>query len=251
MNPTEISTIYAGLEISLDDIEKRIEAELPNGCLLHQDEVKQTGLIGLFSQHRLYVRAYKYQAASITTKAKYLQVRLPLLVKFDLKYGKVLQPVSAEAIIIATARIKLTLSKDWKLGTNADTIGFRWQSFPKFKILGQQLPVLPMVQNYIQKLIPILITKLDEKMAGDMSFKTLMEYIWQNMQDVMDVSDEPPVALKLTPKVLQVEHIRLQKRSLKTNIILLMKGDLENSFSSNLRIESQKKVIICELNRKK
>jgi len=30
-----------------------------------------------------------------------------------------------------------------------------------------------------------------------------------------------------------------------------MKGDLENSFSSNLRIESQKKVIICELNRKK
>ena len=99
MNPTEISTIYTGLEISLDDIEKRIEAELPNGSLLHKDEVKQTGLIALFSQHRLYVRAYKYKAIKIQTKAKYLQVRLPLLVKFDLKYGKTLKPVSAEAII--------------------------------------------------------------------------------------------------------------------------------------------------------
>ncbi|MGB1204837.1 MAG: DUF4403 family protein [Chitinophagales bacterium] len=222
MNPTEISTIYTGLKISLDDIEKRIEAELPNGYLLHKDEVKQTGLIGLFSQHRLYVRAYKYKAVEIKTKAKYLQVRLPLLVKFDLKYGKTLKPVSAEAIIIATARIKLSLSQNWKLGTNTDTVGFRWESFPKFKILGQQLPVLPMVQNYIKRLIPTLITKLDEKMAGDMSFKSLIKYVWQNMQDVMDVSDEPPVALKLTPKVVQIEHIKLQKRSLKTNIRLEM-----------------------------
>ena len=222
MNPTEISTIYTGLEISLDDIEKRIEAELPNGYLLHKDEVKQIGLISLLSQHHLYVRAYKYESIEIKTNSKYLEVRLPLLVKFDLKYGKTLKPVSAEAIIIATARIKLSLSKDWKLGTNTDTIGFSWQSFPKFTILGQQLPVLPMVQNYIKRLIPTLITKLDKKMAGDMSFKTLIDYVWQNMQDVIDISDEPPVALKLTPKVVQVEHIRLQKRSLKTNIRLEM-----------------------------
>ncbi len=215
---TELSVLYAPVTLKMSNLEGWINKRLPNNFLFHEERMLESGFLQLATQFDTAIKVRKYDTIKVGTEGKHLLVKVPLSVKLLVGHGLQIKPLEAEAVIIATAKIKLSITKNWKLGTKTDTVSYRWVSTPKFKILGLPFNFVNTLQSTITQLLPDIIGGLDDDLLKGITFREVIEQVWETLQSPFKISDEPPTTLLVSPADFQLKNIKIKDGFLKTTI---------------------------------
>src|ERR1700761_4593595 len=110
----------------------------------------------------------------------------------------------ASATIEAEARPELT--KDWSVDLNFSD-GFRWSEPPVLHVLGREIPL----SNYAEPRIRAQLAHVRERAlaaARRLDLHAKAETAWQHAFEPVQLSDNPPVWLQLTPQNVAFAGVR-------------------------------------------
>jgi hypothetical protein len=110
----------------------------------------------------------------------------------------------ASATIEADARPELT--RDWSVDLNFST-GFRWSEPPVLRVLGREIPL----SKYAEPRIRAQLAHVRERAlaaARRMDLHAKAEAAWQHAFTPVQLSDNPPVWLQLTPQSVAFAGVR-------------------------------------------
>jgi hypothetical protein len=133
----------------------------------------------------------------------------------------------ASATIEAEARPELT--KDWSVDLNFSD-GFRWSEPPVLHVLGREIPL----SNYAEPRIRAQLAHVRERAlaaASRLDLHAKAETAWQHAFEPVQLSDNPPVWLQLTPQNVAFAGVRASSN--------VLSGSLELSGSAATLVGQQ------------
>ncbi len=216
------SVVQVPVKLAMADMNRQINAELPNGTLIHADKTfkKQSGI-----SYKL--KLWKADNIQLQAKNNYIYAKLPVKVKVNAKHGLSFlgsKPIETEATLEINARSQISVNSDWKLLSKTELLKHRWLSNPEVKIAGFGLDVKAMADVAIQNIVPRMMPQVDQAIREKVDLKKPMQKAWKALQEPYQIANDPNIWLHMQPETVSLATLRAENDSLQLTVGLNMKS---------------------------
>ena len=219
-----VNCIFSSCDFKQNNIEEKINAEIANNQMLHEDTSFKVGKRAKikFIYHKVSVK--KANDFEINVKNDYVYARLPLHVQVGLKYGlndervAARKPLETAAYIDVYARTKVGLNEAWEPIADLEVVDYQWITQPKIKIMKQDVSVTKIAEKRIEKILPRLLPNLNELIRRKIDIATPLRSAWIAMQEPLQIAQKPQIWLKMQPYEVSVSPLQAKKDTLKISV---------------------------------
>lgn len=195
---SEVSFIAVPFEVSLDEIELKINKDL--GTLLYEDNSLDDN-----GGDNLMLRVTKRSPIQISPANDGYMVKVPINIwakagwkieKFGLAVSKY---EDTQFDIDINFLTKITVSETWGVQSKTTPAGYQWVSKPFIRIGFFEVPIARIIEKLMDEQLTN-VTKTIDKEVSKISFKPQAEMAWRQIHEPVLINDEYQLWLKVTPK---------------------------------------------------
>jgi hypothetical protein len=152
------------------------------------------------------VRVWKRDSISFGLSGDQLQYRVPLRVqlRFSLTVGAMglshTEYQDVEASLALSFSSRMFIKNDWRVVTMTRSDGYEWLSEPVVKIRFVTIPIKPVADWILASQQARLGDLVDSAVANVLNVKGMLQPLWVQIQQPMQISSSPRVWLRLSPQ---------------------------------------------------
>jgi hypothetical protein len=202
-----VSNINVPVDFDVRKLEKLFNKEF-TGLIYSDTSFTDNG------NDNLKLKAYKRDNITFTLDGGQLYYRVPLYVvitkKFDLgAFGlSVSDTKEASASIVLKFKTKLSLNADWTISSYTASDGYEWITTPVLKLGPIDLP-LPVVSDMlVGSNLGTISKEIDAAIKSSLDLRKLAGETWQSLRQPLQVSNDPPLWVLLTPVEVSAVPVR-------------------------------------------
>lgn len=223
--PIQNSSVAVPIDISLDAIQRGIEARAPQElwrideqreCVAAQrlkvlgERVKVTPDIGC----RIVGRVVR-GAVTVSGEGQRLRITLPVRATVSARdIGGILKGETATGAAIVRAEAHLTLDREWNPHAKVD-ISYDWTDPPGIDFLGHRIRFVHRADRELAKVLSGLEREIERQLAAA-RLKPLAADAWKQGFTVVSLNrEDPPAWMRVTPKAVGFSGYRVEGRNLR------------------------------------
>ena len=213
----EISTLNIPIEISLNDVERKINEQL--GSVLFEDNSLDNN-----GGDNLIIKVNKRLPLTIEAKGGNLfNIKVPVNIyakagwkveKFGLSVAKY---EDTQFDLDLSFLTRLSIDQFWKINTSTTPNGYKWISEPKVKIGFFELPITSIIEKLMDRELPNVVKIVDNE-VGKINLKPQVETAWKAVQEPFLINDAFQAWLKVTPQDILMTPISSKGRNVRVGI---------------------------------
>lgn len=213
----EVSTLNIPIELSLNDVERKINEQL--GALLFEDNSLDNN-----GGDNLMLKVTKRQPLLIEAKGGNLfNIKVPVniwakagwkLEKFGMSVAKY---EDTQFDIDLNFLTKLSIDPDWRVHSSTTPNGYKWISEPKIKIGFFELPVTSIIEKIMDRELPNVVKTVDNE-VGKINLKPQVEAAWRAVQEPFLLNEAHQAWLKVTPQEISMTPLTNKGRNVRVGI---------------------------------
>jgi hypothetical protein len=213
----ETSTLNIPIEISLNDVEKKINEQL--GQVLFEDNSLDNN-----GGDNLILKVSKRQPLAIEAKGGNLfNIKVPVNIyakagwkveKFGLSVSKY---EDTQFDLDLSFLTRLSIDQNWKINTSTTPNGYKWVSEPKVKIGFFELPITSIIEKIMDRELPNVVKTVDNE-VGKINLKPQVETAWKAVQEPFLINEAYQAWLKVTPQDILITPITNKGRNVRVGI---------------------------------
>jgi len=213
----ETSTLNIPIEISLNDVERKINEQL--GSVLFDDNSLDNN-----GGDNLIIKVNKRLPLGIEAKGGNLfNIKVPVNI-----YAKAGWKVEKFGLSVARYEdtqfdldlsflTRLSIDQNWKINTSTTPNGYKWISEPKVKIGFFELPITSIIEKIMDRELPNVVKTVDAE-VGKINLKPQVETAWKAVQEPFLINDAFQAWLKVTPQEILMTPISNKGRNVRVSI---------------------------------
>ena len=213
----EVSTLNIPIEISLNDVEKKINEQL--GTVLFDDNSLDNN-----GGDNLMIKVTKRMPLVIEPKGGNLfNIKVPVNIwakagwkveKFGLSVAKY---EDTQFDLDLNFLTRLSIDPNWKVNTSTTPNGYKWISEPKVKIGFFELPITSIIEKIMDRELPNLVKTVDNE-VGKINLKPQVETAWKAVQEPFLINEAFQAWLKVTPQDIMMTPLGNKGRNVRVGI---------------------------------
>jgi len=213
----ETSTLNMPIEISLNDVERKINEQL--GTVLFEDNSLDNN-----GGDNLIIKVSKRLPLGIEAKGGNLfNIKVPVNIyakagwkveKFGLSVSKY---EDTQFDIDLNFLSRLSIGQDWKINTSTTPNGYKWVSEPKVKIGFFELPITSIIEKIMDRELPNVVKTVDNE-VGKINLKPQIETAWRAVQEPFLINEAYQAWLKVTPQAILMTPLSNKGRNVRVGI---------------------------------
>ena len=219
--PIDESIVSTRLSIPLNDLRKRLEADIPVSLYNDPGAVKEKCIRifgkNLCESYQVGGSVQRTGSVQLTPlNSGVLRITVPLQYKLEAKgNGKIVRELLRNidfktAAFTATADLKLNVNSQWQFQLDAKS-SLKWNQSPKIRVLGVELDIQSKVEKPILKALDKVLKKQQSKMAANTSLKDRVENFWLSLQQPRKLNGPFQLWVKANPKTLSLSTTKHNK----------------------------------------
>jgi hypothetical protein len=190
-----VSEINVPVSIPIKNINAKLNKELQG--LIYEDNSLDNN-----DGDNLMLKVWKANDFKINVNRDKFDYELPL--KIWAKYGTEILGMEAfgegDFQLKVKFRTSLVMDSTWRIITHTEPAGYEWITPPNIKVAGVEVPV-KWIADLVLKSQRQSISKMIDDMAKQyVDVKGYAQDIWKNIQNPIEISADPKVWLRITPK---------------------------------------------------
>jgi len=213
----ETSTLNIPIEISLNDVERKINEQL--GSVLFEDNSLDNN-----GGDNLIIKVSKRLPLAIEAKGGNLfNIKVPVNIyakagwkieKFGLSVSKY---EDTQFDLDLNFLTRLSIDQNWKINTATTPNGYKWVSEPKVKIGFFELPITSIIEKIMDRELPNVVKTVDNE-VGKINLKPQIETAWKAVQEPFLINEANQAWLKVTPQDLLMTPLSNKGRNVRVAI---------------------------------
>ncbi len=213
----EVSTLNIPIEISLGDVERKINDQL--GSVLFEDNSLDDN-----GGDNLMLKVNKRLPIGIDAKGGNLfNIRVPVNIwakagwkveKFGLSVAKY---EDTQFDIDLNFLTRLSIDPNWKISTSTTPNGYKWISEPKVKIGFFEIPITGIIEKIMDRELPNVVQTVDRE-VGKINLKPQVETAWKAVQEPFLLNEGYQAWLKVTPQALMMTPLGNKGRNVRVSV---------------------------------
>jgi Domain of unknown function (DUF4403) len=213
----EVSTLNIPIEISLNDVEKKINEQL--GSVLFDDNSLDNN-----GGDNLMIKVSKRMPLLIEPKGGNLfNIKVPVNIwakagwkveKFGLSVAKY---EDTQFDLDLNFLTRLSIDPNWKVNTSTTPNGYKWISEPKVKIGFFELPITSIIEKIMDRELPNVVKTVDNE-VGKINLKPQVETAWKSVQEPFLINEAYQAWLKVTPQDIMMTPLGNKGRNVRVGI---------------------------------
>jgi hypothetical protein len=209
----EVSIINVPFELSLDEIELKINKDL--GTLLYEDNSMDDN-----GGDNLMMRVTKRKPLQITPNANGYNVKVPVNIwakagwkveKFGIALAKYEETQFDLDVNFQTV---IGISENWQVSSKTSPAGYKWVSKPVLRIGMFEVPITGIIERLIDQNLGI-VAQIVDKEVSKITYKPEAELAWKYLYEPILINEAFQVWLKLTPRELLMVNPRAVGRNVR------------------------------------
>ena len=162
----------------------------------------------------LALKVWKKDLITISASGNYITYSIPL--KIWLKTALKLESIGldlgttgeTEMALILNFRSRVNIDENWQINVHTTSNGFTWLEKPSLNVKGFSFPVTMVADKIIKNQMATLAVMIDEQIRPFLDIKTVVNSLWNKIQEPVHVSDGPSVWLCVQPVSVSVSPIK-------------------------------------------
>ena len=213
----ETSSLNIPIEISLNDVERKINEQL--GAVLFEDNSLDNN-----GGDNLILKVSKRLPLAIEAKGGNLfNIKVPVNIyakagwkveKFGLSVSKY---EDTQFDLDLSFLTRLSIDQNWKINTSTTPNGYKWISEPKVKIGFFELPITSIIEKIMDRELPNVVKTVDGE-VGKINLKPQVETAWKAVQEPFLINEAYQAWLKVTPQDILMTPISNKGRNVRVGI---------------------------------
>ncbi len=213
----ETSSLNIPIEISLNDVERKINEQL--GAVLFEDNSLENN-----GGDNLILKVSKRLPLAIEAKGGNLfNIKVPVSIyakagwkveKFGLSVSKY---EDTQFDLDLSFLTRLSIDQNWKINTSTTPNGYKWISEPKVKIGFFELPITSIIEKIMDRELPNVVKTVDGE-VGKINLKPQVETAWKAVQEPFLINETYQAWLKVTPQDIMMTPISNKGRNVRVGI---------------------------------
>ena len=195
---TDISEVRIPIDISIKGMETSLNNQI-KGLLYETNGLKATDNINLD------VKIWKDAEVKLDIKGNEIFYKVPLkiwskaLFKASVLGMDVSETSESECGIELFMKTSISIDSLWNVQTITSLSNYNWTKKPLIKIGPVELPVTFLADLVIKNQKDELSKMLDESLKSSLSLKPFVEKAWNELQEPIAISNDPPLWLAIKP----------------------------------------------------
>ncbi len=213
----ETSSMLIPIEVSIADLEKKLNKELGN-VLYDDNSLENNG------GDNLILKVNLRNPIKLSSSGNALKFALPLhlYIKGGWKveqFGVSLSKYKdVESDINLNFSTSVSVDKDYQLNSKTKFDDYKWVSEPVLSLGLFQMPVGGVLDLFLPKVLERVSKEVDETVKKEVSLKPMIQQAWLQMQEPLLINQEFNTWLKLSPVELSMGPVLLNDKSIRTSI---------------------------------
>ncbi len=194
----EVSEVRIPIDISISGMEHALNNQM-KGLLFENNGLKATDNI------MLDVKVWKDADVKLDVKGNEIFYKVPLklwskaLFQASVLGMDVSEATESECSIELFMKSAISIDSLWNVQTKTTLVNYNWIKKPLIKIGPLELPVTLLADLVIKNQKDELPKKLDESLKSNLSLKPFVEKAWNELQEPIAISNDPPLWLVIKP----------------------------------------------------
>ncbi|QFT78243.1 DUF4403 family protein [Erythrobacter sp. THAF29] len=234
--PEGLSSLSTTIEVPLDPMRRALEREIPRrlytisksqaDCIPSQ----RTEVIGIAIRSPTIRCDLTGQvnrgSLSLRGSGRDLIVTMPIRAEVKgSEIGGIIKQETATARANVTARVRLSVRKDWSMRGDVD-ISYSWRQPPTVEILGQKLTFADGADERLRSVVSKLERTVEREIAK-LDLRGKIAPVWERGFTVLSLNAEnPPVWMRLTPRALGYDGYYASRNALSVAMRLDAKTEI-------------------------
>lgn len=192
------SVINVPLELKTWYIEKMLNEQV-------NDLLYSCDTLTLGAMKPVKIKVWKKDSITIGLEGNELSYRVPLHIWLQFSFTLNALGIShteyqeVEAGIALKFKTRFSILDNWKISTQTRQDGYDWLSEPVIKVRFITLPIRPLADIVLSEQQDAIGKMVDTAVGSSLDFKKVLRPLWLRMQSPIQVSEDPPVWLRLSP----------------------------------------------------
>jgi len=192
-------------------IHTRVIEDLVNGQINGQLYAFDSLALGAFKPVK--IKVWKGDSIKIGLEGNELHYTVPLRIwlEFALTVGALglshTEYQEFEAALSLKFTSRLSIGPDWKLTTKTQSDGYAWLTDPVVKIRFITIPIKPIADILLASQQKTISDIIDKQAVALCNVKTMIQPVWDQLQEGIAVSKDPEVWLRLTPQEIYLSPL--------------------------------------------
>lgn len=213
----EVSTLNIPIEISLAEVERKINESL--GTVLFEDPSLDNN-----GGDNLMLKVNKRLPIGIEPKGGNLfNIKVPVNIwakagwkveKFGLSVAKY---EDTQFDLDLNFLTRLSIDPNWKINTSTTPNGYKWVSEPKVKIGFFEIPITSIIEKIMDRELPNVVQTVDRE-VGKMNLKPQVETAWKAVQEPFLMNEAYQAWLKVTPQDIMMTPLSNKGRNVRVGL---------------------------------
>lgn len=227
------SVIQTRLRLPLDNLQQKLEQDIPATLYDSPGEVKQkcVRIFGKNHCEEFQLGGWAKRTGPVQLKALdngYLRVQIPLQYKLNATAnGRLIRNLLREvdfktASFTAVADLRPVMDTNWQLNLRHQT-QIIWRQPPQVKVLGVRFDIQKQIEKPLKKALNKALNKQQTKLANDNRVRQQMEKFWTRLQQPRSLSDKFPLWIQATPSELTLSELRIIDNAIELDLSLRAK----------------------------
>ncbi len=209
-----VSTLSVPVSLSLDDIEKQLNASL-TGLIYEDDDYNNNNAdqfkIKVWKSGNIVFTSAKNDVFAYTVPLK-IWANKQISV-FGIKQDK---STTFEMKLRFTS--KFGIMPNWSIQTTTTPNGFSYVTEPTLNFSSVNIPITPIVSSIIANNHAFLARQIDESVKNEISIKPYVVDAWNSVRKPFQVSEEYRTWMEVTPLNILIAPLQTQGRTIKTTL---------------------------------
>jgi len=227
------SVIQTRLRLHLDNLQQKLEQDIPATLYDSPGEVKQkcVRIFGKKHCEEFQVGGWAKRTGPVQLHALnngYLRVQIPLQYKLNATAdGRLIRGLLREvdfktASFTAVADLRPVMDTNWRLNLLHQT-QIVWQKPPQVSVLGIRFDIQNQIEKPLKKALNKALAKQQKKLASDDRIYQQMEKFWTRLQTPRSLSDKFPLWIRANPSELALSELRIVGDAIELDLSLRAK----------------------------
>ncbi len=218
-----ISHIFLPFEISIQNLEERLNQDLADGKVLFDDDeflAVPRQMLSLM-QVKYKVQVIKQGRIELRGRSGGIYATVPLQIRIFASFTPMNSFLGKEQTIETTGDItmltktQLSLKENWQFVTEPKIISYEWGKNLRLKVLGLSLDMSWLKERTILTLLPQLLPKLDKYLLSEMHLQDEFALAWETIQKPNLLHDAPRIWMHIQTKQLRISSFRIEEGHLR------------------------------------
>lgn len=206
-----ISFISVPVTLPLAEIERLANEEIPKVLTdKHERKRWKTRVLGIKMSTSANIRTYVERTGPvrIAGRGERLRMAIPIFFKARAKLRGAIRPsVSTDGNLTVFADLLLGFTEDWQPRVDVDP-SFEWSEKPEIDLGPFDVRISDLVGDELEDLLEDKAQDLEEDAREELAIIKEAEEEWAELHEPRELSDDPPVWLRIDPQEVFLKPIR-------------------------------------------